>query len=287
MRFLRFIALIVLSGFLFISCDKIEPPFTEKIVVPPLKDTIFKKVLLEEYTGFKCVNCPAASELADSLKHDYGERLIVMAVHNGSFAQPFPSGLFSYDFRTPAGDAWGVHFGLGSNPPKGMVNRIGYPTQNILNPDDWPTKIQNIILDSADANIEIQTILNETTKKLNVNIDAYFYTQLIGDYYVNVCLIEDSIIENQKMQGVGDVLDYNHMHALRGSISSIWGDFLVSNPSPDSANSISQSYTDYTISNYRDLKNCSVVAFIYRHDNAAGGKYGEYEIVQAEQKKLK
>ena len=286
MRILRYTLLIIIAGFVFASCDKLEPPYCE-IAPPPIPgDTIFKKVLLEEYTGFRCPNCPNAAAEAHDLKHLYGDRLVVMAMHVGVLAMPVNSP-FDYDFRTSTASTWDNFFGPSAvGLPKGMVNRIGYPVQAnyILDYGNWGSLISQIIYDSADANIEIHSTLNESTRQIDVSIDAYFYSQLNGNYYVNVCIIEDSIVKPQKDANLGDILDYNHMHALRGSISSVWGDSLTANPTADSSNFISKSFPTYTIANDRVLKNCSLIAFIYRRDAADNN---QYEVIQAEEKRIK
>lgn len=288
MKILKFIVLIIIAGFIFTSCDKVDCPACGKDSIG-ITDTIFKKVLLEEYTGFRCPNCPAAAATAHDLKNLFGERLVIISAHVGILAMPI-GGNYNYDFRDSTGTAWDNFFGPSSiGLPKGMINRIGYPVQSsyILDAGDWGSKINGIILDSADANIEIHSTLNETTRELTVDLDAYFYADLTGTYYVNVCIIEDSIIKYQKDQILGDIPDYNHMHVLRGSVSNIWGDLLITDPAADSSSFHSLSFPKHTIDADRVLKNCSIVAFIYRQDNAGGGKYGQYEIVQAEQKKIK
>ena len=289
MKFLRFISIIVLISIIFASCDKVDCPACGKGSIPINGDTIFKKVLLEDYTAFGCPNCPEAAAIAHELKDLYGDRLVIMAMHVGLQAMPI-GGNYSYDFRTTTGDAWDNFFNVysGIGLPAGMVNRIGYPVQSsyLHGRGNWGTEVAKIILDTADANIEIHTNLNSASRELEVDIDAYFYKDLIGTYFVNVCVIEDSIIYTQD-SSVVVILDYNHMHVLRGSVSNIWGDSLTTDPMADSsAYHVIDDFPIYTIGSDRELKNCSVVAFIYRKDNTGGGKFGQYEIVQAEVKKI-
>ena len=65
---------------LLTSCETI--PEGERLIEIPLpEDTTGGANLLIEYTGFRCVNCPKASEAAQALKEMYGERLLVVSMH--------------------------------------------------------------------------------------------------------------------------------------------------------------------------------------------------------------
>ena len=80
------------------SCTEIAP------VVPALGD---RKVLVEEFTGVRCVNCPAGASELENLKGIYGERLVIVSIHAGDFSPPFTDSRF--DFRTAEGDAKTLH----------------------------------------------------------------------------------------------------------------------------------------------------------------------------------
>ena len=66
---------------------------------------MIRKVLLEDYTGFKCVNCPAAAHEAHLLQEFYGDQMVVMGVHAGYYAEPDGSGNYTTDLTTTTGDA--------------------------------------------------------------------------------------------------------------------------------------------------------------------------------------
>ena len=69
-RYFQLLAFIILSS-LIISCDKIDEPYTKSIDNKINNTDTFpniinfsKKVLLEEYTGFKCQFCPTGAQKA-------------------------------------------------------------------------------------------------------------------------------------------------------------------------------------------------------------------------------
>src|SRR5712671_2275101 len=160
---------------LFSSCDKIDPPYkqTNSGGGPNTSDTVFRKILIEDYTGFKCGNCPSgASILYTQLKPFYGEELISMGVHaspGNTFTEPSPpaslppnapAGSYSHDYRTPAGESWLTAFSVGANP-NGMVSRLDYPTNGQVKlPSAWGTAAQSIYHQPAKFKIEITNQYN-------------------------------------------------------------------------------------------------------------------------------
>ena len=73
----------ILSALAFTSCDVIGDTerFTE-IEMPVFE----RRVLLEDFTGQKCRNCPKAHREISSLKEVYGDNLIAVSIHAGGYA---------------------------------------------------------------------------------------------------------------------------------------------------------------------------------------------------------
>ena len=44
-----------------------------------------RAVLLEEFTGQMCTNCPEAQRRISSMKEQYGDQLVVVGIHAGNF----------------------------------------------------------------------------------------------------------------------------------------------------------------------------------------------------------
>src|SRR6185503_2892836 len=115
MKTLR-IPILILAGLFLVwaSCEKIDKPYIEGSHIvdtthTSTADTFFtdttpqpRIVLLEDYTGHKCGNCPSAATKAAELKTLYGDKVVVMALHVGDFAKTSGT-IFSYDFRTVPG----------------------------------------------------------------------------------------------------------------------------------------------------------------------------------------
>ena len=86
----------------------VEPP-----VVEPVQEddtiTIKPSVLIEDFTGQRCVNCPTAAEEIQRLKTQYGDSTIVaVGIHSGPLAV-FPTDK-AVGLRTQQGDDYYQHW---------------------------------------------------------------------------------------------------------------------------------------------------------------------------------
>ncbi len=263
MKIFKFLLILTVVSMLFYGCEKIDPPFTENQggTDPPDTTRVVKRVLLEDYTGHDCVNCPTAAVAAEDLKEVYGEKLVVMAVHAGFFARPTPG--LPEDFRTDAGEVWDQYFGISAaGNPNGVVDRVEKaPGDYIFNYGEWGTAIAAELEEDAEAKITIENSFSGDN--LTSNITSEFLTELDGIYNIVFCITQDSIIGSQKNNdtNVGDtplIEDYVFMHVLRYT-NAVWGDNLTDNVE------VGKEYeSTFSVDFEADWipKNCHVVAFI-------------------------
>ncbi len=276
------------------SCDFVSNPVetTSANSTDTSTTTYTRKVLVEDYTGHLCPNCPQAGVTANQLITTFGDKVVIMAVHAGIFAKPSPpaalpsgapAGSYAADYRTTYGTECNssTYFNLPSYP-NGMVNRKDYPTSHIKAHGSWSSEVANLLALPPDANIKITKTYNSTTRNLSLTIDTKFLTNNYpsGDYNLTVLLTQDSIIDWQ-LDGTVSIPDYVHRHMLRDAINSPWGDNLVSGAiTPDAVISKTYNYTIPAAYNgiVCDANHCHVVAFLYATSN--------YEIVQVEEAKI-
>lgn len=243
-----------------VSCDKIDEPYTSKI---PAKDWYGKKVLIEDYTGHRCPNCPGAANDANTLKTLYGEKVIVMAVHAGFFANPAPP-IFPEDFRTEAGDAWNTYFGNSSaGNPNGMVNRKGFPSSShILSSGAWGGKVATTLSEIPDLELKITKTFNSADTSVSGKITAKFLKTIKKKLKLQIVITEDSIIAPQVNGSIND-LNYVHRHMLRGSINGVWGNTLTDGSSYTAIDTELTENFIYKLKQEWKSKHCSIICFVY------------------------
>jgi hypothetical protein len=203
--------LAILSSILIItSCDVEDGPFItdyDSYLNPE------KKVLIEDFTGHLCPNCPDAARELEAIHDIYGDQIIGMAIHvSKSFARPYPASQapsFQYDFRTNWGDELDSYYGISAiGLPRGMVNRIGFPDNHKLGKDEWASTVALELKKDVDFTIHISSDEN------SISITSEVKNNISSDYNLVVCLTESNIINWQK-DGQDNIEDYQHNHVLR------------------------------------------------------------------------
>ncbi|MEE4260012.1 MAG: Omp28-related outer membrane protein [Bacteroidales bacterium] len=259
MKISKILSILAIVSLFFCGCEKIDPPYKQEGGGGNGGEAV-KKVLLEDYTGHDCVNCPTAAVVAEDLKDVYDEQLVVIAVHAGFFARPKPE--LPEDFRTEAGEVWDQFFIGTAGNPNGLVNRVEKaPGNYVFNYGEWSTAVSLELEKSAEAKITIEN--NFEQNKLTSTVTSEFLTVLDGTYNLMYCITQDSLTGPQKNNdaNVGEtplIEEYEFMHVLRYT-DEIWGENLTENVE------VGKEYTSsFSVDFEADWvpENCHVVAFI-------------------------
>jgi hypothetical protein len=209
---------------IFNSCEKVDAPYEKD----PQACRGTRKVLVEDFTGHKCGNCPRATKNIYNIKKTLcDERIIVMSIHAGFFASTnLPP--YTYDFKCDVGDTIDQDFGVSAvGNPNGMVNRKKVNGSYIISSTQWGSEVAKIIADTSTYPIsfDILTILNGASGELATDVRINLDTNLVEPHRLCVYLVEDSIINYQKDYDTTpeDVPDYVHRDVLRGSMNGADG----------------------------------------------------------------
>ncbi len=267
-----------ISFFLLIlgSCDKIEPPFKQTTSTNNDTSTYVQKVLIEDFTGHRCGNCPRAHEKLAQLQQFYGNKVIGLSIHSGFFAMPLPP-TYSADYRTTEGNEITQAFGI-QNYPSGMVNRTLYNGNLLLSHDNWSEAVNNLI--QLQPSLGIKGNINFNTS--NNTISATITTKILQtiEYPTKLCvyLSEDSIVSPQTdySQNPSTINNYVHMHMLRKSFNGTWGTEIPIN-SKQVGDTLIRSFS-LNWDNSWQKKNSHVIAFVYNANSN--------EIIQVEKFKI-
>lgn len=292
---IKFISTLAIGfAFLISSCDYVTIPEEGPAPTTGTDSTVVRKVLLEDYTGHKCTACPAAAVAASSIVANNGDKVVVIGVHAGFFANPMTSGTqYLADFRTAAGTAYDTYFGISAaGNPNGMINRKNYTsstTDHIKSYGTWATEVAIELAKPAMAKLEVATTYNAGTRALTCTVNSTFLQDTLtgGPYYLLVAILQDSIIADQLDAGVY-VPAYVHRHVLRDNMNGTWGENLVNAGSIVKNSLIAKNY-NYTFpatypaaggasSTICDVNNCYIVAYIYNDATK--------EVIQVEEKKV-
>ena len=274
--FFRISVLFLFTSLIITSCDKINEPYIQRTNNQTDTGVVVQKVLLEDFTGHRCGNCPRAHEKIEELHGLYGDKVITIAVHAGFFAMTTTE--YPTDYRSADGNAIASYFSV-TDYPSGMVNRKEESGQRLKPYTVWATMISEILAQTPVLGISITNNYNSTNRQLQSTAKLEF--KGIVDEQLKICffITEDSLISPQTDYSLTpDKIDnYIHRHVLRGSMNGTWGDNLSAS-SYSAGDSLTVTKTVTLNSNWNE-NHCSVVVFVYSESSE--------EIVQAEEKKVR
>ena len=234
--------------------------------------TTSKCVLLEDYTGVRCNNCPAAGEIALDLQKQYGHSVVVLGVHSGFLSAPiggYPN------FKTTDGDAWYSFFGFDSNPI-GTVNRKLNGGVYAFPSTEWADAVANTLQEECTMAMASNVEYDEASRNLKVDISSKALVELPDTYSLTVCIMEDSIVGKQLLP-TGDDLNYVHRHVFRKTLNGTWGEELnTAALAPEEV--ITKSYSVKLDEAYK-AEQCYIIAYVANTDTK--------EVLQVIEKKIK
>lgn len=278
------LTLYILTSFFclaFFSCDIIEPPYRETVQVDTNATEYVRKVLIEEYTGFRCGNCPEAAEHAHKLADFFKGKVFLLKVHAGYYA--IPTNQYTYDFRIPEATELDKFFGCSkAGNPNGLISRYGYPTKShILRDQKWEEAIKNLLKEKPKMMINLNNSYEPLSREITTNVEIKFLEESKPNYALALYIVEDSIVQYQQddRKRPPDVWDFVHDDILRGSMNGTWGTIISDTPIP--AGTTIQRQFKYVIPQEKDWRpqHLKIMAFVHDHQVS-------YEIYQIEVKKI-
>ncbi len=251
---------------LSISCDKV--PVDERVKDPtgnngPVDGPQQRAVLIEEFTGITCNNCPKAADEIKKIEGAFPGRVHTIGIHASNFAIPQPPD-YPADFRTGVGtDIY--NFANPFGVPSGLIDRTDYNTATFSKPyGSFDGEVQQLIeTGAADIAIALEVSYDASAKR--ASISATFSNQKTLDYapelYWMAVLTENKIIAAQKLPDNSKDPDYEHNHVLRASFNGNFGLPLTNHGfGPDNSSTADASLT---LDNDWVAANCEVIVFVY------------------------
>ena len=216
------------------SCDEIANP-NQQFVSDPADtgaNSNRRAIVLEDYTGQTCSNCPDATKEAKRLEGLFGERLIVIAPHVGFFADPNPPE-FPANFKTTVGNEIDQFFGINGVLPAGTVNRSRVNNLWKLSYINWASEVQKQSNQISPFLITDSITYDNVNRSVNLTVKVKVLANPgNGPFNLMVYYTEDSIVSPQLHKPpTGRVENYVHNYMLRGSLNGTWGEPLTPIPS--------------------------------------------------------
>lgn len=276
--FNRIILMAALVFSAFVACDKIDEPvviidqqFTTDGLLDDnyVKDSVMvttKHVLLEDFTGHKCVNCPEAAIAAHDLAEELNHELIIYSVHAGYYATPDETGNYTADFRCTEGEELYNDFAAFANPIA-LIDRVKFNGAVLIGAGSWEDAVMDELAKDNTVDLKVRNIYYPDLNKIQISVTTKFLSATADPYKLVIYVVEDGIVSPQKNNNpsIGpspDWLNYEHRNIVRSSVNSTYGGFIT----VDGLVQTGMEYTNQFIFPLNPLwvaANCNLIAYVY------------------------
>lgn len=206
----------VFLGFaaLFTACDEVSEG--ERYISLPQVETK-RNVLLEDFTGQFCSNCPTAHATINSLKAQYGSSLIAVSVHAtdvfGIMEGQYPT---IVGLMQPEGNIYAAKWGA-SDLPTGIINRSG----GLCNYDKWGTAVREALAKDTKVAIELSADTVPGKDSIAITVELNPSAMVYGKLQL---WITESNITALQQNGPNLDVNYVHNHVFRACVNGTWGE---------------------------------------------------------------
>lgn len=223
-----------------------------------------KRVLIEDYTGAWCVNCPTVSYAIEQLKAN-SVRAVPVAIHRGSN----PASFDPYHFA--GADILEELVGVANQYPTAKLNRI----TNWNYPQTTTTNQNKAIALTAGAPVRLGLAMNSTVQnsKINLDVKVKFFDDYTDNLRLVVYVLENNLIYPQKNStsfygGLSVIPNFKHDHVVRATFTNILGDRIPAFETVYNA-TYSRNFNITIPANIANSANIEFVAFVIGSNNKA------------------
>lgn len=243
--------LTALATLAFVACSHIDEGDRLIYVEPTIpSNSVSRCVLLEDFTGQRCVNCPKANDEIHALQQQYGaDTIIAVAIHSGPLG--FHTNAKFLGLSTDTGDEYYDHWNL-EYQPVGLVNR-GLPTEYTT----WNTRIREELQKPAPVRIDI-ALLNLDKDQFTVRADVEGVDGTVSGH-LQLWVVEDSVTAFQLMPDGSRNDTYLHQHVFRTALNGTWGEEMTVK---EGEHSVTGSYTLKVPAEWK-FDDLAIIAFLY------------------------
>ena len=212
MQPLRYLFLPLLTILLLAACSEIDED-ERLIYVKP--DPVGRNVLIEDFTGQRCVNCPTATSEIEKLQEYYGaDHVIAVGIHSGPFAKSVRG--IPYPLYTETGDEYYNYWKVESQP-MGVIDRLGTCDYNL-----WAAKVRDELSKNAPLSLVVTSSYDKESRNAAITVSGKGVDGSVSGS-LQVWLTEAGITDFQLMPDGSRNDAYVHNHVLRCAVNGTWG----------------------------------------------------------------
>jgi hypothetical protein len=271
---------------LLASCKETAPPID---FGPKAKDTSYmaateapqqRVVVMEEFTGVTCTNCPAGHNIIKTLETANPDRIAAIGIQIYNFSQGNPVDepivKTQHDNRTQAGTQISNDvFGTVSAMPTAGIDRTVVNGTMLIDTRGWAGTVNTRLAQPTSANVAITSTYNAGSRQALITVHVAYTSAVSKAQNLTVALVENDITDAQEGVGpTGFEQNYVHQHVLRDVLTAPTGSTILNDKSIKQPGQVYERTFVYNVNADWKPENCEIVAFVSNNQGA------DKEIVQ-------
>ncbi len=234
------------------SCSNIDEE-DRLIYVKPAE--VGRAILIEDFTGQRCINCPTGTEIINGIVDTYGEdNVIAVGIHSGPLG--FAGNSKTVGLMTDTGNEyytrWDKENKMGQ--PWVVFNRKTSPDSHYNN---WAAMVGTIISEKANLSVKIANAYDAASRTLTTTVGADGVNGTVNGK-LQVWIVEDGVKALQMMPDGKSNKEYIHNHVFRAAVNGTWGEDVTVKEGETTTKQYS-----YVLPETWNADNIAVVAFVY------------------------
>lgn len=234
------------------SCSNIDEE-DRLIYVKPAE--VGRAILIEDFTGQRCINCPTGTEIINGIVDTYGEdNVIAVGIHSGPLG--FAGNSKTVGLMTDTGNEyytrWDKENKMGQ--PWVIFNRKTSPDSHYNN---WAAMVGTIISEKANLSVKIDNAYDAATRTLTTTVGADGVNGTVNGK-LQVWIVEDGVKALQMMPDGSANKEYVHNHVFRAAVNGTWGEDVTVKEGE-----ITTKQYSYKLPEAWNADNIAIVAFVY------------------------
>ncbi len=245
--------------------DNTDPNNSVSAIINVVEELFQRVVLVEEFTGESCPNCPRAANGLATILHNaqYADKVVAICHHSGYYNDAYTTSFdnayagFFYNDNTTYAPAMMYDRYTGNN--KNYNGTAFSPVYGVGGAEDIGQMVALRLTVPTSVKLLIDPVWNSDYSKIEVKVkgsrmEGYDNPKL----RLNLTLTEDSIMTNNQSGASGT---FWHMHVGR-AVNSTWGDAVEWN-----GNEFTYTYT-FDVKSTWQAKHLKVVGYLYNYDSS-------------------
>ncbi len=193
----------------------------------PVANAEVKNVVIEEFTGVRCPNCPQGHVLIANIKAANPNRIVAVSLHpQNSLGHPYS--FSAQDFQNSKAQAMFDYLvQIGLEPAAGIDRKLfAGESYVLLDKTFWTNYTALQLTQTTPVNITLSKTYDSTNHELTVIAELHYTQNVTEENKLTLLLTESNVISAQLNGSVIDTF-YSHNDVLRDFITDVQGDAIT------------------------------------------------------------